>query len=390
MTDFLIKRFIKEPADTENASVRSAYAMLSGFVGIAVNILLFLCKIVIGLLSGAVSVVADAFNNLSDVASSVITVIGMRLAGQPADKEHPFGHGRIEYLTALCTSVMVLCVGFLLLFNSVKKILNPEELSFSYISILILLVSILGKAFLSSFNRKLGTAIRSNALLAVSADARSDMLATGAAVLSLVLYYFTHINIDGIMGALVSGYVIKTGLEIARDTLLPIIGASATKDDFKELTEFIEGYDKVLGTHDLIVHNYGPGRNFATIHVEIPDDMSLEDAHILLDGIEHDVQERFDILLVTHADPVDIHDERAARIRELLSDIIKREQTEGLNFHDVRIINASGGGLNVVFDLLIPWQFDEADTKAIKDKIKKSLKAADPSLRPVITVEHGY
>ncbi|HIU87371.1 MAG TPA: cation transporter [Candidatus Avilachnospira avistercoris] len=390
MTDFLIKRFIKEPADTENASVRSAYAMLSGFVGIAVNILLFLCKIVIGLLSGAVSVVADAFNNLSDVASSVITVIGMRLAGQPADKEHPFGHGRIEYLTALCTSVMVLCVGFLLLFNSVKKILNPEELSFSYISILILLVSILGKAFLSSFNRKLGTAIRSNALLAVSADARSDMLATGAAVLSLVLYYFTHINIDGIMGALVSGYVIKTGLEIARDTLLPIIGASATKDDFKELTEFIEGYDKVLGTHDLIVHNYGPGRNFATIHVEIPDDMSLEDAHILLDGIEHDVQEKFDILLVTHADPVDIHDERAARIRELLSDIIKREQTEGLNFHDVRIINASGGGLNVVFDLLIPWQFDEADTKAIKDKIKKSLKAADPSLRPVITVEHGY
>ncbi len=390
MTDFLIKRFIKEPADTENASVRSAYAMLSGFVGIAVNILLFLCKIVIGLLSGAVSVVADAFNNLSDVASSVITVIGMRLAGQPADKEHPFGHGRIEYLTALCTSVMVLCVGFLLLFNSVKKILNPEELSFSYISILILLVSILGKAFLSSFNRKLGTAIRSNALLAVSADARSDMLATGAAVLSLVLYYFTHINIDGIMGALVSGYVIKTGLEIARDTLLPIIGASATKDDFKELTEFIESYDKVLGTHDLIVHNYGPGRNFATIHVEIPDDMSLEDAHILLDGIEHDVQERFDILLVTHADPVDIHDERAARIRELLSDIIKREQTDGLNFHDVRIINASGGGLNVVFDLLIPWQFDEADTKAIKDKIKKSLKAADPSLRPVITVEHGY
>ena len=192
------------------------------------------------------------------------------------------------------------------------------------------------------------------------------------------------------MGALVSGYVIKTGLEIARDTLLPIIGASATKDDFKELTEFIEGYDKVLGTHDLIVHNYGPGRNFATIHVEIPDDMSLEDAHILLDGIEHDVQERFDILLVTHADPVDIHDERAARIRELLSDIIKREQTEGLNFHDVRIINASGGGLNVVFDLMIPWQFDEADTKAIKDKIKKSLKAADPSLRPVITVEHGY
>ena len=143
MTDFLIKRFIKEPADTENASVRSAYAMLSGFVGIAVNILLFLCKIVIGLLSGAVSVVADAFNNLSDVASSVITVIGMRLAGQPADKEHPFGHGRIEYLTALCTSVMVLCVGFLLLFNSVKKILSPEELSFSYISILILLVSIL-------------------------------------------------------------------------------------------------------------------------------------------------------------------------------------------------------------------------------------------------------
>lgn len=390
MTELLIKKFIKDPDETERSDVRSAYAMLSGSVGIGINILLFLCKIVIGMLSGAVSVVADAFNNLSDVASSVITVIGMRLAGQPADKEHPFGHGRIEYLTALCTSVMVLCVGFMLLFNSVKKIFAPEELTFSYISLLVLCLSIFGKAYLSAFNRRLGTAIRSNALLAASADARSDMLATGATVISLMLYYFTRLNIDGIMGALVSCYVIKTGIDIARDTLLPIIGSSTTTEECRELSRFVESYDKVLGTHDLIVHNYGPGKNFATIHVEIPDDMSLEEAHILLDGIERDVQERFDIMLVTHADPLDIHDERVARIRELLMDIIGREHTEGLNFHDVRIINASGGGLNVVFDLMIPWNYDAEATEAITAKIKKELKKADPKLRPVITVEHGY
>ena len=390
MTELLIKKFIKDPDETERSDVRSAYAMLSGSVGIGINILLFLCKIVIGMLSGAVSVVADAFNNLSDVASSVITVIGMRLAGQPADKEHPFGHGRIEYLTALCTSVMVLCVGFMLLFNSVKKIFGPEELTFSYISLLVLCLSIFGKAYLSVFNRRLGTAIRSNALLAASADARSDMLATGATVISLMLYYFTRLNIDGIMGALVSCYVIKTGIDIARDTLLPIIGSSTTTEECRELSRFIESYDKVLGTHDLIVHNYGPGKNFATIHVEIPDDMSLEEAHILLDGIERDVQERFDIVLVTHADPLDIHDERVARIRELLMDIIGREHTEGLNFHDVRIINASGGGMNVVFDLMIPWNYDAEATEAITSKIKKELKKADPKLRPVITVEHGY
>ncbi len=390
MTELLIKTFIKDHEDTDKAEVRSAYAFLSGAVGIGINILLFLCKLFIGILSGAVSVIADAFNNLSDVGSSVITVIGMRLAGQPADKEHPFGHGRIEYLTALCTSIMVISVGVLLLWSSVQKIIHPEELNFSYISLLVLLVSILGKAFLSAFNRRLGKAIGSNALLAAAADARSDMLATSAAVLSLLLYHLSDINIDGVSGALVSAYVIKTGVDIARETLMPIIGSGAEREDFRELLRFIGSYEGVLGTHDLIVHNYGPGRNFATIHVEIPDDMSLNDAHILLDGIEKDVAEKFDIMLVTHADPVDIHDTRVARIREILKGIIAAEHREGLSFHDIRIINAAGGGLNVVFDLLIPWGLDKEETAAIKHRIKAELKKAAPGISPVITVEHGY
>ena len=355
MTELLIKTFIKDHEDTQKAEVRSAYAFLSGAVGICVNVLLFLSKIVIGLLTGAVSVIADAFNNLSDVASSVITVIGMKLAEQPADKEHPFGHGRIEYLTALCTSVMVLCVGFMLLFSSVKKIFIPEELSFSVVPFLILCLSILGKAFLSAFNTKLGHAIRSNTLLAAAADSRSDMLATGAAVLALLIYRFTGFNLDGIAGAAVSCYVIKTGLDIAKDTLVPIIGASASEEDYGELVDFVESYDRVLGTHDLIVHNYGPGKDFATIHVEISNDMSLDEAHVLLDGIEKDVYKRFGIVLVTHADPLDVHDERAAKVRELLSEIISRESSGELGFHDVRIINAANGGLNAVFDLVIPW-----------------------------------
>ena len=390
MTELLIKTFIKDHEDTQKAEVRSAYAFLSGAVGICVNVLLFLSKIVIGLLTGAVSVIADAFNNLSDVASSVITVIGMKLAEQPADKEHPFGHGRIEYLTALCTSVMVLCVGFMLLFSSVKKIFIPEELSFSGVPFLILCLSILGKAFLSAFNTKLGHAIRSNTLLAAAADSRSDMLATGAAVLALLIYRFTGFNLDGIAGAAVSCYVIKTGLDIAKDTLVPIIGASASEEDYGELVDFVESYDRVLGTHDLIVHNYGPGKDFATIHVEISNDMSLDEAHVLLDGIEKDVYKRFGIVLVTHADPLDVHDERAAKVRELLSEIISRESSGELGFHDVRIINAANGGLNAVFDLVIPWNYDREDTEKLKERIKKGLQKKDPGITPVITVEHGF
>ena len=390
MTELLIKTFIKDHEDTQKAEVRSAYAFLSGAVGICVNVLLFLSKIVIGLLTGAVSVIADAFNNLSDVASSVITVIGMKLAEQPADKEHPFGHGRIEYLTALCTSVMVLCVGFMLLFSSVKKIFIPEELSFSVVPFLILCLSILGKAFLSAFNTKLGHAIRSNTLLAAAADSRSDMLATGAAVLALLIYRFTGFNLDGIAGAAVSCYVIKTGLDIAKDTLVPIIGASASEEDYGELVDFVESYDRVLGTHDLIVHNYGPGKDFATIHVEISNDMSLDEAHVLLDGIEKDVYKRFGIVLVTHADPLDVHDERAAKVRELLSEIISRESSGELGFHDVRIINAANGGLNAVFDLVIPWNYDREDTEKLKERIKKELQKKDPGITPMITVEHGF
>ena len=390
MTELLIKTFIKDHEDTQKAEVRSAYAFLSGAVGICVNVLLFLSKIVIGLLTGAVSVIADAFNNLSDVASSVITVIGMKLAEQPADKEHPFGHGRIEYLTALCTSVMVLCVGFMLLFSSVKKIFIPEELSFSVVPFLILCLSILGKAFLSAFNTKLGHAIRSNTLLAAAADSRSDMLATGAAVLALLIYRFTGFNLDGIAGAAVSCYVIKTGLDIAKDTLVPIIGASASEEDYGELVDFVERYDRVLGTHDLIVHNYGPGKDFATIHVEISNDMSLDEAHVLLDGIEKDVYKRFGIVLVTHADPLDVHDERTAKVRELLSEIISRESSGELGFHDVRIINAANGGLNAVFDLVIPWNYDREDTEKLKERIKKELQKKDPGITPVITVEHGF
>ena len=390
MTELLIKTFIKDHEDTQKAEVRSAYAFLSGAVGICVNVLLFLSKIVIGLLTGAVSVIADAFNNLSDVASSVITVIGMKLAEQPADKEHPFGHGRIEYLTALCTSVMVLCVGFMLLFSSVKKIFIPEELSFSVVPFLILCLSILGKAFLSAFNTKLGHAIRSNTLLAAAADSRSDMLATGAAVLALLIYRFTGFNLDGIAGAAVSCYVIKTGLDIAKDTLVPIIGASASEEDYGELVDFVERYDRVLGTHDLIVHNYGPGKDFATIHVEISNDMSLDEAHVLLDGIEKDVYKRFGIVLVTHADPLDVHDERTAKVRELLSEIISRESSGELGYHDVRIINAANGGLNAVFDLVIPWNYDREDTEKLKERIKKELKKKDPGITPVITVENGF
>ncbi len=388
VTDFLIKSFKKDSEAYEKSEVRSGYALLSGAVGVFVNILLFICKLCIGFISGAVSVIADAFNNLSDVASSLITIVGMRMAQRPADKEHPFGHGRIEYLTALFTSVMVLCVGLMLLYRSVRKLIRPEELNFSYIAVAVLLLSILGKAFLSAFDRRLGELIRSNALLAVAADARSDMLATAATVIALLCYKFFGMNIDGLMGMIVSCYVIKTGIEIAGDTLLPIIGAPASREEYEDLIEFIRSYDGVLGIHDLIVHSYGPSHSYATVHVEIPVEMSLNDSHVLLDAIEKAVKERFGVELVTHADPLDIHDERTAVVYEALRELIEAEDAEGLEFHDLRIINASGEP-NAVFDLVVPWNYEKKDEDGIRDRITAGLNEKT-GVSAVMTIEHSF
>ena len=272
MIQFLVRRFVKNHEDTENPDVRTAYGILSSVVGIFCNVLLFGVKMTIGTLMRSMAVMADAFNNLSDAASSVIGFVGVKMANKPADKDHPFGHGRMEYIAALIVSFLVIEVGITFFKSSIEKIRNPEELAFSWISFIILALSVGVKLWLSVFNRVLGRRIDSKVMLATAADSMGDVITTTATLVSIIVCRFSGVNIDGVVGLIVSIVVIMSGISIARDTLEPLIGKGVDPKLYGEIKELVESYDGIVGTHDLIVHNYGPGRSMASIHAEVPRD----------------------------------------------------------------------------------------------------------------------
>lgn len=390
MTDYLIRKFIKNYEAVSSSAVRAAYAMLAGTAGIAVNLLLFAVKFLIGTAAHSVSVTADAFNNLSDVASSVISLVGAHIARRPPDQEHPYGHGRAEYIAALAVAFLVLQMGFLLLKESVGKLLQPQPLVFSWISVLALLASVGAKYWLSAFNGKLGKRINSEVLIASSQDARSDMLATSATIVSLLFFQVMGLNVDGLIGLIVSIFVLKAGIGIAKDTLLPIIGGPADAAFCGELSDYIKTFPGVLGTHDLLIHNYGPTVYFASIHVEAPDTLTFDEAHLLMDRIERTVERKFHIHLVTHADPVNLSDKRIQEVQRVLSEIIEAEHDERLSFHDVRLVNASSGMVNVVFDLVVPWGYTREQRNEITERIRERLWHRNPNWNCVITIDHSF
>ena len=389
MTEFLVKHFVKDPEAITDHRVRTAYGSLTGGVGICLNLLLFLTKLLVGFIAHSVSVMADAFNNLSDAASSIISFVGVRLADKPADEEHPFGHGRIEYISAFIVAFLVVQVGFMLLKSAIGKILHPEDLQVSLLSLFILLISIGGKLWLSAFNEKLGRRIDSKVMLATAADARSDVLATSATVLSLLVFRFFGLNIDGVIGLIVSLLVLKAGYEIAKDTLEPLIGERMDPELCSEIRDFVRSYPDVLGTHDLIIHNYGPQKYIGSIHVEVDSHMTLEDSHILMDRIEDDAKEKLGILLVTHADPLDIHDPETASVRAIVDETIREEQDGNISAHDLRLVHGASG-INAVFDLVLPWNYGEEQTRALILRIRKRVKEKDSKLNCIITPEHGF
>lgn len=389
MTEFLVRHFIKNPKAIQDQKVRTAYGSLSGNVGICVNVLLFLAKFIVGTISGAVSVTADAFNNLSDAVTSVMSLIGVKMAEKPADEEHPFGHGRIEYISGFIVAFLVLQVGFSLLKSSVGKILHPEDLTVSYVSLFVLCLTVLTKFWLSAFNEKLGKRIRSTVMLATAADARSDMLATSATIFSLFMFRFTGLNVDGACGLIVSAFVLKAGIDIAKDTLEPIIGQRMDPELSEKIMSFVKAYQGVLGVHDLIINNYGPSSCIASIHVELDSSMSLDEAHVLLDRIEVDAKHRLGLLLVTHADPIDTQDPETQRMRSLVQKIVSEEAEQSVSCHDVRLVRGSHG-INAVFDLVVPWNYDEDVIRQLVGHIKGRIEKLDSRLRCIITVEHSY
>ena len=388
MTDFLVKCFVKDHDKTEDPQVRTRYGILASIVGICCNLLLFASKLFIGVLVNSVSVMADAFNNLSDAASSIIGFIGVRMAGKPADSDHPFGHGRIEYISAFIVAFLVIQVGFSLFKTSLGKVLHPEEVYFKWISVLILLISVGVKFWLSLFNRKLGSRINSKVMEATAADAMGDVMTTSAAILSLLALKYLNWNIDGIVGLAVSVAVMYGGLNIAKDTLAPLIGEAIEPEVYEEISNFVEGYEGILGTHDLIVHNYGPSHSMASIHAEVPSNYDPEYSHEIIDRIERDAAKKFNMMLVIHMDPVERDNKRLAQYRSLISRVLMDIDIR-LSFHDFRMVG-SGKNVCLVFDLVVPREYKASAVGRLKNRINNEVSRREPGCRCSITAENSF
>ena len=388
MTDFLVNKFIKDSTNIESTEVRTRYGMLASVVGIFCNVLLFSVKLTIGLILSSLAVTADAFNNLSDAASSIISFIGVKMAGKPADAEHPFGHGRIEYIAALIVSFLVIEVGFTFFKSSISKILHPEEIRFDLVPFIILILSILVKLWMAFFNNKLGKRIDSKVMLATAADSLGDVITTSATVLSIIICHFTSINVDAIAGLIVSAIVIWSGISIAKDTLEPLIGERVPAELYQKITDIVESYDGIVGTHDLIVHNYGPNRSMATIHAEVPNDVNIEVSHEIIDKIERDVKKDLNILLVIHMDPVEMRDEEVLSLREKTSRIVHALDPE-LNFHDFRVLKENEQR-NLIFDLVVPDSYSEKDANRVMHQLVSLLHEMDENVECIITLDRSF
>ncbi len=388
MTEFLVKHFIKNYEDIEKVSVRTAYGVLASVVGILCNILLFFVKGILGIMMHSVSVLADAFNNLSDAGSSIISFIGVKVAQKPADQDHPFGHGRAEYVSALIVSFLVIQVGFTFFKDAIGKIKSPEELNFHLISVGILLLSVGVKLWLGLFNQKLGKKIDSKVMLAVFTDSMGDVITTAATIFSILFYAVTDINIDGIVGAGVSLVVMWAGVEIARDTLEPLIGSGIDPELYRKIKEMVESYDGIIGTHDLIVHNYGPNRSMASIHAEVPNNADIEYSHEIIDRIERDAQEKLGVFLVAHMDPVETKNTEILKVKSQVHiTLLSIDKT--CSIHDFRMIEGKSQ-INLVFDMVVPVSYTEPQREQVKNELIRKLKEIDPRYECVITTEHSF
>ena len=387
MTEFLVNKFIKDSANIESTEVRTRYGMLASVVGIFCNVLLFSVKLAIGLILSSLAVTADAFNNLSDAASSIISFVGVKMAGKPADAEHPFGHGRIEYIAALIVSFLVIEVGFTFFKSSISKIMHPEEITFDPVPFIILILSILVKLWMAFFNNKLGKRIDSKVMLATAADSLGDVITTSATVISIVICHFTSINVDAIAGLIVSGIVIWSGVSIAKDTLEPLIGQRVPSELYQKITDMVESYEGIVGAHDLIVHNYG-NRSMATIHAEVPNDVSIEASHEIIDRIERDAKKELNILLVIHMDPVEMRDEEVLELRDKTSHIVHALDPE-LHFHDFRVLKENEQK-NLIFDLVVPDSYTEKDANRVMHQLIALLHEMEKNVDCIITLDRSF
>lgn len=374
--------------DIKSPQFRSRAGNLAGMTGIVCNLLLFGGKFAAGTVFGSMAIAADAFNNLSDAGSSIVSLAGFRLGAKEADEEHPYGHARYEYMAALTVCVIILAIGLNLAKEGIEKIIHPSMLEFSWLTVIILVISILVKLWLSAFNRTVGDLIDSDTLRATAADSRNDCLSTGAVLLSTVLVTVTQIAvIDGIMAVAVAGFILYSGFGLLRESVSPLLGAKPDPELVCRIEEKVMSYPNVLGMHDLMVHDYGPGNQFASLHIEMAAEMNPLEAHDLIDNIEHDflVEER--IPLIIHYDPVVTSDQMVKEMKACLTEVLYK-YNEGLTFHDLRIVPGPTHS-NVLFDLVIPSGY-AGDKEEVLSYIKEKVKEKDPAFVCVIKVEQSY
>ena len=387
MITLLSKIFIKDRTDYLSPAVRRAYGTLCSIVGIFLNILMFAGKFIAGTIAKSVSITADAFNNLSDAASSIITLLGFRLAGKKPDPNHPFGHGRIEYLSGLAVSVLILVMGFELLKSSVTKIFNPEPIVPSMLAGGIMVAAILIKVYMAIYNKGIGKKIDSAAMAAVAADSLSDTISTFVVLLSMIVYKLFDVNIDAYAGVLVAVLILKTGIESVRDTIAPLLGQAPEPELVNRIEEIVMSQEHVVGIHDFIVHDYGPGRLFVSLHAEVPGDIDIFVLHDEIDNAEFDLRREIGCEPTIHMDPVVVNDERVIAMKEKIKGIIK-EYDEVLSFHDFRMVPGETH-TNLLFDVVVPAKYGKTN-EVVNAELKELVESRCEGCFAVMHVEQSY
>lgn len=387
MTNLIIRLFVKNKKDMDAAQIHQRYGIVSGSVGIFCNMLLFFIKLLAGIVTSSVSIMADAFNNLSDAGSSIMTLIGFKIAVIPADDEHPFGHGRFEYISGFVVSMIIILMGFELMKTSIEKIINPVEINFRIISFMIMILSIGLKLWMCLFYKKMCKRIGSPALGVAAKDSLSDVVATSAVVLGIVIYNLKGWNIDGYMGCVVALFILYTGITTARETISPLLGQAPDPDFVEDIEAEVLSYEDVSGIHDLIVHNYGPQKRLISLHAEVPCHIDIMKIHDIIDTIERQLTLKFHCEAVIHMDPIVTNDEKTIELHEKVSKIVS-DIDETLTIHDFRTVR-NPEQIRVIFDVSVPYKFNQTNEELIKS-IEAKIQGLEDNCKGVIHIDRSF
>jgi cation diffusion facilitator family transporter len=381
------KLFIKDYQNTNDPKVRNRYGVVAGAFGIILNLVLCTIKMIIGILANSITIIVDAVNNLTDAASSIITIIGFKLSGKPADAQHPYGHARYEYITAMIVALIVLSVGVLFAKSSVEKIIHPEELTISVLTIVILAIALLGKIYQLVVLRDFSKAINSNTLKATALDTRNDIITNFTVLIAIIVMGVFKINIDGILGLLVSLFIIYSSIGMLKETFEPMLGTPPSHEMVEMIKKEILSKDGVQGIHDLIIHNYGVGNNFATVHVEVDAAEDIIKSHDIIDSIEMEFKNKFDINLTIHMDPIDYSNQNRQRYYEMTSSVLQK-MVGNAQIHDFRLVDGPSH-TNIIFDIIEPFD-KKYDMEAIQNELENKFSEENKKCFFVITVDKKY